>query len=255
MRRILLLPDLHAPYHHEQAFECFLDVARGWEPHELVCLGDFGDLPHFSRFIVDPRQVIPFNDERKAIRNCVKRVSSAVRKGCKKTFLTGNHDARIDRYILERAPLLTGWRDVADLYDLDRHGWDVLPYKRSYKIGKLLLSHDFGRAGVNAARQSVNDVGHSVGFGHTHGLNVHYQGTTLGERHVGATFGWLGDPEKIDYLHRDRVRRSYIHGLGTVHVLDDGRFWLQAIPIVEGECVVDGVVYGARTGKKRARKT
>ncbi len=255
MRRILLQSDVHAPYHSEEALSCFLDVAARWNPHELVCLGDFGDLASVSRFVVDPRQTLPLDEEIEGIRAALKRTTAAVRKGCKKTFLTGNHDARIDRYILERAPQLAGFVDVGDLYGLDKLGWGVLPYKRSYKVGKLLLSHDFGRAGVNAARQSVHDVGHSVGFGHTHRLQVHYQGTTTGERHVGATFGWLGDPEKIDYKHRDLVRRDYMHGFGVVHMLDDGRFWLQAIPIVEGECVVDGVVYGARTGKKRARKT
>ncbi len=72
------------------------------------------------------------------------------------------------------------------------------------------------------------------------GISVDYQGTIDGPRHVGLTCGWLGDPEFIDYNHRDRVQRDSIHGFCTVHVLPDGEFWANLIPIIDGRCIVDG---------------
>jgi hypothetical protein len=128
-----------------------------------------------------------------------------------------------------------------------KRGWQTIDYKRSLRIGKMLLTHDVGRAGVHAARQSLLDVGDNIVFGHTHRMQVVYQGQTTGDRHVGATLGWLGDPEAIDYRHADMVKRDWQHGFGVAHILDSGAFWLQAIPIVNGLAVVDGVVYGEGT--------
>ena len=107
------------------------------------------------------------------------------------------------------------------------------------------MTHDVGRAGANAARQSLLDVGENIAFGHTHRIQVVYQGTVAGRRLVGATLGWLGDADAIDYRHRDSVRRDSAHGFGVAHMRADGVFWLQAVPIIEGACVVDGVEYRA----------
>lgn len=249
LKKILLMPDLHAPYHSEEAFGCFLNVAEGWEPDTFVCLGDFGDCNAISTHPKDPKKLQPFQQELAGIRAARARLDWALRNaGCKdKRMLQGNHDTRIDRYINANAPEMSGmvdWTDSA-AYDLVRNRWKVTPYKESLQIGHLRLTHDVGRAGVNAARQSLLDVGESIAFGHTHRGQVVYQGTVTGRKLVGATIGWLGDPEAIDYRHRDSIRRDSIHGFATVYMQEDGLFWLNFVPIIEGRCVVDGVLYTA----------
>lgn len=247
--KLLILPDCHCPYHDAAAWACALDVARRWRPNGCVQLGDFNSFDAVSSHDVDPKKVLPFADEVAGANVALNELDAALKRGgCPRTnkwMLEGNHETRVDRYVLKLAPQVRSFIDWREALKLHRRGWQVVDYKESFCFGKMRLSHDVGRAGVNAARQSVTDVGENIVFGHTHQMQVVYQGTQTGSRHVGATLGWLGDAEKISYRHRDLVRRSWQLGLGVAHLLASGEFWLQAIPIVGGRCVIDGVVYGA----------
>src|ERR1043165_2936822 len=245
---MLIIPDVHAPYHHHDAWSCLLAVATGWRPDVAVCLGDFADFAAVSSHPKVPGRLLPFATEVEYTNDAADELDGALlRGGCRtKEFLQGNHEDRLTRYVSKQAPDLNEFVDWRGVLNLDRRGWRVTDYKSSLAYGHLRLTHDVGRCGVQAARQSRMDTGHSIMFGHTHQIQVSYGGTVAGDRHVGATLGWLGDPEAIDYRHRDLVRREWQHGFGVAHFLADGRFWLQAVPIVGGRCVVDGRVYDGR---------
>jgi len=248
--RLLILPDVHAPYHSARAWACVLDVAQRWHPDGCVQLGDFGSFDSVSSHDHDPKKVLPLEEETAGCNTALDQLDRALKRGgCvrgNRWMLEGNHETRIDRYCQRLAPELRFATDWREMLHLDRRGWRVLPYKESLAFGELRLTHDVGRAGVNAARQSLQDVGTNIVFGHTHRLQVVYQGTQAGKRHVGATLGWLGDPEAIDYRHRDLVRRDWQHGFGVAYFLASGEFWLQAVPIVGGRCVIDGVIYAGK---------
>lgn len=245
--RALLMPDVHLPYQDKVAFACFLRVLSGGRFKKLVGLGDLADCYHVSSFDLDPRRVIgDFEEECELVCEGREEIDEAAKRGRvkDKILMQGNHEVRIDRYMVKNAPKMAfAAKNWIELFGLAEAGWVCHPYKTSIQLGNLRITHDIERAGVYAARQSQLDMGCSVAFGHTHRLQVHYQGTVDGPRHVGITCGWLGDPEFIDYKHRDKVRRDSIHGFATVNVLDDGTFWAQAIPIINGRAVVDGEVY------------
>lgn len=248
--RALVLPDIHAPYHCRRAWSCALSVVRGWRPDGCIQLGDLSSFDSVSSHPIDPKKVLPYREEVSGTNTVLDELDAALKAGgcCRgnRWILEGNHETRLERYIQHNAPALDGAMDWRSEFQLDRRGWKVLPYKESLAFGEVRLTHDVGRAGVNAARQSLMDVGTNIVFGHTHRVQVVYQGTQAGKRHVGATLGWLGDPEAIDYRHRDLVRRDWQHGFGVLHFLASGEFWLQAIPIVGGRCIVDGVVYSGK---------
>lgn len=247
--KLLILPDCHAPYHDRRAWTCALAVARGWGLDGCVQLGDFGSWDSVSSHPHDPKKTLPLDQEAAGCNAALDELDAALKAGgCargNRWLLEGNHEVRVSRYVQSLAPELQPFIDWRDMLHLDRRGWKTLPYKESLLLGELRLSHDFGRAGVNAARASLIDVGANIVFGHTHRLQVMYQGQQCGKRRVGATLGWLGDAEAIDYRHRDLVRRDWQHGFGVAHFLASGEFWLQAVPIVGGRCVVDGRVYSA----------
>ena len=246
---VCVIPDVHTPYHHRQAWAVVLDYVTRGRPGAVVQLGDFCSLDSVSSHDHDPKKVLSLEDEMKGSNAALDELDLACRRGGvargNRWILEGNHETRLDRYALKQKPELRPFVDWRELLHLDRRGWKAVPYKETLYIGELGYTHDVGRAGVNAARQSLLDVGTNVCFGHTHRGQVVYQGTVRGKRHVGATLGWLGDPEAIDYRHRDLVRRDWQHGFGVVHYRADGSFWLQFIPIVDGVAVVDGVVYRA----------
>ena len=248
LRKIFLMPDLHAPYQHKQAFSCALAAIRGWKPDVFVCLGDFGDCNKISDHPKDPRRVMPFEQELQGIRAARRQLEDALdHAGCRERhMLQGNHDTRIDRYMAKNAPDMVGLvQPWTEAYGLGEE-WIVTPYKESLQIGHLRMSHDYGRHGAHAARQSLLDVGENIAFGHTHRVQILYMGTVAGRKLVGATLGWLGDPDAIDYRHRDSVRRDSMHAFGTAYMRPDGAFWLNPVPIIDGACVLDGVEYRGR---------
>lgn len=248
--RVLLIPDVHVPYHDPRAFNVVLAVAADWADR-VVVLGDFADFAAVSTHRKDPRRAMPFAQEIDAVNEALDDLDVACR-GKRKHYLEGNHETRLSRYLIDNADDLIDLLDWRGLLRLDRRRWEVTPYHESLLLGELLVSHDFGRAGINAARQAMLDVGTNAAFGHTHRLSVHYQGVIGGRRNVGATLGWLGDPLAIDYRHRNQVARDSVHGFGTVHLLPSGVFWLQAIPIIAGQAMVDGVIYGQPPAPARA---
>lgn len=244
MRKLLICPDLHAPYHHLPSWRCFLRVAAGWKPDGCIILGDFGDFCEVSSHPKDPKRRQPFTQELAGVNRALDQLDAALGLDCWGVYLQGNHETRLERFVADKAPVLDGVvRPWDELLYLHERGWRVVPYKQSYQIGELRVTHDVGRAGVNAARQSLLDCGTNIIFGHTHRLISHYQGQLYGNPHVGITSGWLGDPTAIDYRHRDSVCRDSIHGFSVVHMLDNGVFWAQAVPVINGRAVVDGVLY------------
>jgi predicted phosphodiesterase len=243
VQRILIIPDTHVPYHSPEALACVLAVARGWKPDGCVILGDWADFHAVSSHPKDPRRTLPFEVEVVEVNGALDDLDKALGRNCWGVYVEGNHETRLERYMIDKAPALLGCVDWRDMLHLDKRGWEVVPYKQSLELGNLRISHDFGKAGLQAARAATQDTGGNAIFGHTHRLMAHYQGQIHGAPHVGMTCGWLGDPEAIDYRHRDAVRRDSIHGFAVVHLLDDGTFWATPVPIVGGRAVVDGVLY------------
>ena len=245
LQRVLICPDVHVPYHDSLAFRTFLEVARRWKPHCLVILGDFVDFYQVSQFPKDPARKTSFSGEIEAARVALAQIERL--KINRVVYCEGNHETRLKRYIANAAPELDGLVDVKNLLDVRRRGWEWVPYGHYAKVGKLHFMHDAGHAGAQAPRQSVAAFGGCIIFGHTHRAGSHYESTVNGDRHVGMTCGWLGDPEAIDYRHRARVLRENQHGFGVAHVEQStGLGWCTFVPILNGRAVVDGKMYDGR---------
>lgn len=221
-----------------------MKALTAWKPDLIIQMGDLIDLASVSTYAKHPAKTKSLAQEVESARDIVDDIAGI---GAKEVVVTlGNHDSRASSYLVANAPDFLPFFDIDKVLGLHRPGWTVVPYKETYEIGQLRVTHDVGRAGVQAARQSVVDVGDNIVFGHTHRMQVSYQGTQAGKRHVGATLGWLGDSEHIDYRHKDMVKRDWQLGFGVAHMTPDGAFWLQAIPIVDYRCIIDGVVYVQR---------
>lgn len=243
-QRILICPDVHVPYHDGLAWETFLTVGREWRPDILVILGDFADFYQVSDYPHDPNRRLTFQDEVRLTNEELDRVMSL--HVPRVIFLEGNHETRLARLIQRESRALHGVVDVKQLFHIEARRFEWVPYTHHATIGKLNFAHDVGRSGVYAARQSVQDFGHNIIFGHTHRAACHYENTVLGEKHVGWTMGWLGDPNAIDYRHRSRVLRENQHGFGVAYMDETGVGWVNFVPIISGRACVDGRIYSGR---------
>jgi hypothetical protein len=234
--RVIVIPDVHVPNHHELAWSTCLAAIDAWKPDRVVILGDFVDGACVSSHAKSPEKSRLLRDEIEVCNAQLDRVRHEY-----VSFLSGNHCDRLDRFIAEKAPELFGLVSMSELLRINERGWRWHPYKTTMKIGKLSFSHDLGFAGKNAAWQNLAAAGKPIVTGHTHWATIVYQGHDDGTRHVSATMGWLGDPERAaSYRPLDRARREWQHGFGTAEIDRDGVAWVNFRPIIDGRVIVDG---------------
>src|ERR1051326_8169338 len=242
MKKIAFLPDCHRPYHDKKAWSLFMDSMNDWCPDILVCLGDLADCYKISSFSKDPRREFTFKEEIDDVLVGLDELDSLGAE--RKIFIGGNHEARLVRYLQDRAPELFEFIDIPKLLELEKRGWEYVPYKSSIQLGKLWITHDVGTAGRYSVFRAADTFQHPVVMAHTHRLVYVVEGNATGETFPAVQFGWLGDVEKLDYVHKVAAMRSHCLAFGT-GLLDEKTGWvyLTPHPIVNHTVVVGGSLY------------
>jgi predicted phosphodiesterase len=237
LKRILFIPDCHIPYHDERAWALMLKAAVTLQPEIVVILGDFADFYSVSSHDKNRGRAQFLDDEVAAVKAKLKQLRTL--KPNRLVYISGNHEDRLDRYLMQKAPALLGAVKTEELFDLKAQGIEWVPYKRSFKLGKLHLTHDVGNAGKNAHRTAASSFMKSAIIGHTHRMAYEVTGRFDSVPYLSAMFGWLGDFDSIDYMHAVKAR-EWVHGFGVGYMESNGIVHVQPVPIVNGHCVVAG---------------
>jgi predicted phosphodiesterase len=214
VEKIAFIPDPHRPYHSKPAWELFLASMKDWKPDTLVIHGDWADFYKVSRFSKDPRRQLSFAEEVESCRDGLKELSS-LSSVTRRIFVEGNHENRLAAYLADKAPDLFEFVSVPDLLKLDEYGWEFVPYKDSIQLGKLWITHDAGFIGRYAVYRTADTFQHSVVTAHTHRMCYIVEGNATGEHFVAASFGWMGDVDQVDYMHKVKAKRDWTLGFGT----------------------------------------
>lgn len=242
LEKILFIPDTHVPYEDRRAVTLMLRAARGFKPDHVVVLGDFGDFYGVSSHSKDPRRALKLKEEVDAIKDALDAVAAIGAKN--NVFVEGNHEDRLKRYLQDKAPELFDYISIPEILELKQKGFKYVPYKQSYRIGKLNVTHDCGNAGRYAHYKSLDTFQHNIIIGHTHRLGYAVEGNAQGERHVAAMFGWLGDVEQVDYMHRVKAVKDWTLGFGVGYLdTSTGVVYLVPVPIVNYTCQIEGKLY------------
>lgn len=244
LESILIIPDTHVPYHDERAWQVMLAVAKSIEPDRIIILGDFVDFyaVSFHAKALDRSRNLKWEIEQAKL----KREDLDGLGATNKVYIKGNHEDRLDRFLSTYAGPINELVDFDREMGLTANGWAVVPYKQGYDLGHVSFTHDTGSAGINAHRQSMNVYHGSVVIGHTHRMAYDVVGSTKGKRILAAMLGWLGDFDRIDYVHKQKALRDWVHGFGIGHhEPETGLVYVQPVPIVNYTCAVHGVKYAA----------
>jgi len=239
----LVVPDAHHPYHNKLSWELVTAVNETWEPDFVVNLGDAFDCYAVSQHRKDPTRRANLAEEIQQAQECLS-IFDPVKE---KYFIEGNHEWRLPRYLMDFSPdiyeyLINATGD--DLFGLKKKGWHVTPYMQTLSLGKLHFTHDLDKAGESALADAISSFMDNVVIGHTHLLRYMVKGTAFGVPHVGASFGWLGDVEKIDYRHRVKASRDYVQGFGICRLdPETGYSWVTPVPIFGNTCNVEGTIF------------
>lgn len=240
LRRVLFVPDTHAPYHDEAAFQLMLRAGALLQPDIVMVMGDFADFYAVSSHSKNPERASDLEYEVGVVREKLREVERL--NAGTNVYIAGNHEDRLSRYLADRAPALFKTVQIPEVLGL-KERWSYVPYKASYRLGKVHLTHDVGTAGRNANRQAMDAFQGSAIIGHTHRMEYSVTGNADGPPAVGAMFGWLGDFDRIDYMHGVKARRDWVHGFGIGFLEPNGVLHLQPVPIVaKSVCILGQVV-------------
>ena len=235
---MLVVPDVHRPVHNHKAWDLVLKVVSDAKPDLLAQLGDLGDYEavssHSKKFGVQRALKREVDSTREAARE----LRQAHGKKKKRYWIQGNHEERFERYAAANAPELEDFLPTgAQLLGVET-GEVWCPYRSDVQVGKVTITHDVGHSGKNATAQTLDSVGHCVVSGHTHRGGIVFDGTVLGERRFSMSCGWLGDVDKITYMHRSQMRGWQL-GFGWLRFDKRGRAWPTFCPILDdGRTVV-----------------
>jgi predicted phosphodiesterase len=239
MKRVFFIPDCHIPYVDRMAWAVMTNALRAFRPDVLVVLGDFIDCHAVSSHSKDPLRPLRLADEIEGVHVYLDELDAVGVP--EKVFVLGNHEDRLRRYLWDRAPALFGCVSVPQLLRLSERDWEVVEYGDGRWVGKVYCTHDMGKSGKYAVKQALADAGCNIVIGHLHRMEVTYDGSALGDTHVGACFGWLARVDvATDYKKRLLAMKEYQLGFGVGYLEDDGTVHLSGVPIVDGHCVLEG---------------
>ena len=94
-QKILVIPDLHAPFHEPEMFAAMLEAEA--DADHAICIGDVGDAYSLSSFVKYER--MPFSEEWASVTLVMQELATRFPKV---TVVIGNHDGRLEKRIRER---------------------------------------------------------------------------------------------------------------------------------------------------------
>ena len=173
----------------------FKSFLRRELPDWLILNGDFQDFWEISNYDLTPRSGKNFLQEIEA----GKRILRAFRRTLPRariTWIEGNHEFRLRRYLIQNAKELYGLPGLSmqELFELKRLRIEYVPCPAASKftdnfirVGDLWVGHwdRVAKHGAYAAKVLVEEKGVSLLQGHTHRFGAHARTTVDGRTLLG----------------------------------------------------------------------
>jgi predicted phosphodiesterase len=239
LKTIVYASDWHVPHHDPKLFKGFLRFLRDIKPDEVILGGDVLDLESVSSHGGNPTppKLVAEVGAGKAFLDQV--VAAAPRALI--SYIEGNHEDRLARYIADKAPTLEKSLSIPSLLKLDERGIQYYRYGEVLFRGRLGFTHGF-YVGESHAAQHLRKFGCCLVYGHTHRPQTYTAGIA-GDK-VRGTFGMgcMCGTKKVPYI---KGRPSgWQQGFGVFYVDQDGSFYPYTVMANDSAFVWNGKVYG-----------
>jgi predicted phosphodiesterase len=232
---ILLISDLHIPYHSIDAITAALDYGKKENVNTILINGDLIDFYGCSRFEKDPRKRSvkhEFDTTKEFLR-----ILRATFLNAQIYWLKGNHDVRYEHWLMAKAPEVFDdpYYLMEERLRLNEERVHLIDDKTIVRAGKLSIHHGhlffrgFG-APVNAARGLFLKVKQSAIVGHTHRISEHSETTLSGELITCWSTGCLSELSPDYNPHSN----NYSHGFAHIQTKTDGNYSVKNFRILNG---------------------
>lgn len=247
IKKVVVIPDIHAPNHHEPSIKSLLSFIKDYKPDVVVHLGDLCDFNSLSRFsVIREDELISLTDEIKSANTMLDRIESVLPRKCKKVFTEGNHDQRPTIYRLNswdsQCKKLFGMDRLEDakvLYNIEKRKWTFVDHGKCYQIGHALFTHGWFINQYHAAK-TVRRWFKTVIYAHTHSHQVHTINGMDGLPVAGISIGTLS---RFDLSYLKGVPPDWCHMFAYMNFFGDS-FTTHTIPIINGKFFTNGKLYG-----------
>jgi len=231
--KMLLLSDIHLPYHDIEALETAINWGLNKGVNAVYLNGDTLDMYQASRFVKDRRKR-QLSDELEMGRDFLKQLQEVF--NCPIYYKIGNHEERWERYLMTNAPELLGIADfkLQTLLKFGEYGVQLIDSKQLAYAGGLAILHGHELTGgayspVNTAKGLFNKAKEHSIVGHHHQTSMHSENTISGKSIVTWSVGCLSGL-KPDYMPYNK----WNHGFAYIET-DGDEFNLQNNRIIKGK--------------------
>lgn len=245
-----VINDLHIPFHDPHAISVALDIIEDYRCQNIYLNGDVVDFYNInSHGPKHPAVGTLLEDEISRTRIWLK----DLRKRFKKQnifYLFGNHEHRLERYILNNARALYGILQLETILDLKNLGIIGSPYNKAIQIqgADVWVQHSppsYAKAGALTSLEK--DVDRTTIYGCTHREQKATRTGKSGKEYYCYFNGWLGSTtlsaEHAEVFSYVKGHESWQQCLSIV-TGHKGVGYVEQISIKGGRASCGGYIYG-----------
>ena len=249
----IALYDLHFPSHDKACLNAVCEFIKDFKPDWLILGGDQLQLDMISSYNQFKLKNLEgkrlYKDYKEFQIQVLNRIESLLPKNCKKFFMLGNHEYRIDR-LIEKHPELEG------LIELENHlnlkDWTIIPYNDTFSIGDMYFAHGW-YWNKYYAEKTLRIAQKMIFVGHAHTPQIHTAISpvyTLPKQCTG-----IGCLCNINPEYLENAPNAWVHQFLFWYMFSDGTFTYYTPIIINGRCIINGKVYDGNEGIKNEPKT
>ena len=211
---ILILSDLHIPYHSKMAVELAVKEGKRRNADTVIINGDFADNYSVSSHETNPSKrdtVAEIQDVKEGLEWLQNQFPKA-----RLIYKSGNHELWWDRYLYKNAPMLCGLPTTTWKAQIDpsKSRWQHVDSLTAIRINSLLVlhGHEYKFAisnPVNAARGLFLRTKCTSMCGHFHQRSEHSEKDGNGKLITTWSTGCLCDLQP-DYASRNKIGRAHV---------------------------------------------
>ena len=238
-KKVLFVPDIHAPFQDIKAVKAMVSFASWWKPDYVYFLGDVVDFYSISSFTKDPQRALSLQWEIDEAKKVLKMICAAT-PAAHKYFIRGNHEARMQRFLWTRAAELSGLQGLQVEVMLDLHGFGIhyYPEGRTKFRGTIIKHGDIVRKfACYTGKGEFENTGISGISGHTHRLGL-YSNTNEAGNFVWMECGHLCDIHQ-EYLEGKVPNWQQGFGIGF-YKEGSKRFNVEPVRIINHKAMYGG---------------
>jgi predicted phosphodiesterase len=196
-KKVGILSDVHLPYHNLTALTTAITYLKKEKVDALLLNGDTLDCHQLSRFIRDPKKR-DFKYELDTLKAFMNVIDNELK--CKVFFKIGNHEARYQHFLMQKAGELVGIEEFEfeNIIKARANGIEMIASNRYMKLNELngLHGHEYIggiSAPVNVARGLYMRGKVSAFQGHNHSTSEHSETDMNGKITTTWSIGCLSE--------------------------------------------------------------